>query len=271
MFDYPPQAQFQRTLPKSKIYEFAKPRRAIRDRFVSQVAEIIWQYKLSPETTNLAAAHGIHEIQIFQITLKTGDLHDDVLRTIDQAIPSPIIFNLIHENRQKTKACLAHPSWAGPLARPHLPQPETRKADFSPRGASAPPSRANQQMASQTALPSRARSKRLDLPTPNAATKITTTYYETEWQPLAIPRPPLPIALHLAGLYEQIFRHLLPIPARPGESLRDHAERTNLLCAAQAECRKLEARLQREVQFNRQVEVNAAIRARKSEIAALAS
>ena len=89
MFDYPPQAQFQRTLPKSKIYEFAKPRRAIRDRFVSQVAEIIWQYKLSPETTNLAAAHGIHEIQIFQITLKTGDLHDDVLRTIDQAIPSP--------------------------------------------------------------------------------------------------------------------------------------------------------------------------------------
>ena len=246
MFDYPPQAQFGRTLPKSKIYEFAKPRRAIRDRFVSQIAEVIWQYKLSPETTNLAAGHGIHEIQIFQITLKTGDLHEDVLRTIDQAIPSPIIFDLIFEGRIKTKACLG--------------------AAYVVRGWKAPEDNDN-----NASSLSRARSKRLDPPTSIAATKITATYYETEWQPLAIPRPPLPIALHLAGLYEQIFRRLLPIPARPGESLRDHAERTNLLCAAQAECRKLEARLQREVQFNRQVEVNAAIRARKSEIAALAS
>jgi len=39
MFDYPAKAEFNRTLPKSKIYEFAKPTRAIRTRFVSKSAK----------------------------------------------------------------------------------------------------------------------------------------------------------------------------------------------------------------------------------------
>ncbi|HEY3442233.1 MAG TPA: DUF4391 domain-containing protein [Paludibaculum sp.] len=89
MFDYPKQAEFNHVIPKAKIYSFAKPTRAVRDRFVSQVAEIVWKYKLSPETVNLPARHGIQEIQIFAVALKAAELAEDVLRAMDRAIPSP--------------------------------------------------------------------------------------------------------------------------------------------------------------------------------------
>ena len=55
MFAYPQQAEVNRQVPKNKIYAHAKPGRSIRDRFVSQVAEIIWKYKLAPETVNVPA------------------------------------------------------------------------------------------------------------------------------------------------------------------------------------------------------------------------
>ncbi len=55
MFDYPRQAELNRILPKSKIYAHARPSRALRDRFKSQIGEIVWKYKLSPETVNLPA------------------------------------------------------------------------------------------------------------------------------------------------------------------------------------------------------------------------
>ena len=52
-FSYPRQAEFNRVLPKSKIYEHGKPSRAVRDCFVAQINQIVWQYKLAPETINL--------------------------------------------------------------------------------------------------------------------------------------------------------------------------------------------------------------------------
>ena len=71
MFAYPKQAEFNRPVPKNKIYGYAKPSRVIRDRFVSQVSEIVWKYKLAPETVNLPAHRQgklpVHEIQVFEI------------------------------------------------------------------------------------------------------------------------------------------------------------------------------------------------------------
>ena len=65
MFVSPPKALFNRPLPKSKIYAFAKPTRAIKDRFVTGIQDIVWKYKLAPETVNLPARHSIQEIQVF--------------------------------------------------------------------------------------------------------------------------------------------------------------------------------------------------------------
>lgn len=90
--NYPAQAAFGRTLPKSKIYEHSAAGRRIKDLFVEQVEQIVWQYKLAPETIHLPAKAGVPEIQVFSIQLKTPTLHQDILRCIDGAIQFPIIF-----------------------------------------------------------------------------------------------------------------------------------------------------------------------------------
>ncbi len=65
MFAYPEQAEFNRPVPKTKIYAHARPTKRLKERFVAQVGEILWKYKLAPETVNLPPRKGINEIQIF--------------------------------------------------------------------------------------------------------------------------------------------------------------------------------------------------------------
>jgi hypothetical protein len=94
-------------------------------------------------------------------------------------------------------------------------------------------------------------------------------YFETDWQSSDIERSELPIALDLAGLYEQMLRRLLPLPPRAGEALKAQVERLGQIRIKQKECRKMEARLNKEKQFNRKVELNAQLRQLKHELANL--
>lgn len=103
MFIYPKQAEFNRVVPKGKIYEHAKASKRLKQLFVDQVEEIIWKYKLSPETTNLPASGSINEIQVFEIRLRTREFEPDLLQAIDKAIPFPLAFQLMDES----KACFA--------------------------------------------------------------------------------------------------------------------------------------------------------------------
>lgn len=215
MFAYPKKAEFNRPIPKSKIYEWAKPGRAIRNRFAGQIAEIVWKYKLAPETVNLPARQGVEEVQVFEIALKTGEIAEDVLRTIDKAIPSPIIYELTFDRRFKCVAAYKRPSEA------------------------------------------------------EAGKTVLDSYFETGWESLAAARPPLPVALDMAGLYEQMLRRLLPVPPLPGEPLKLYAERANQIRMKEKECRRIEARIRQEVQFNRKVELNAQLRLRMTELAQL--
>lgn len=112
MFAYPKQSELNRSVPKTKIYAYAKPSRAIRDRFVSQVSEIVWRYKLSPETVNLPAKAAVQEIQIFHLALKSSEISEDILRTLDKAIPSLLFFELTFEHRVKFAAAYKRPSEA---------------------------------------------------------------------------------------------------------------------------------------------------------------
>ena len=94
-------------------------------------------------------------------------------------------------------------------------------------------------------------------------------YHAAAWQKDDLHRPGLPVALDLQGLYEQLLRHHLPVPARPGESLRDQLDRLSLLSAKQLAAGKLESRLAQEIQFNRKVEINAQLRTIRTELEAL--
>lgn len=215
LFLYPKQTAFERILPKSKIYEHAKPSSTVREQFVAQVDKIIWQYKLAPETVNLPARPDVPEIQIFTIVQKTSELSEDILRCIDQAIPFPIFYQLTFEGRIKIKAAYKRPSDA------------------------------------------------------DAGKWVLDGYFETEWQAVDTERTELPVSLDLAGLYEQLLRRLLPLPPRTCETLKAQIERLGQIRSKQNEYRKMEARLQKEQQFNRKVELNAQLRQLKLEFVKL--
>jgi hypothetical protein len=112
LYSYPKSAEFGRVVPKTKIYEHGSPSVAVRQLFVRQVEQIVWQYKLAPETVNLKASKAVPEIQIFSITLKGDELKPEVLRCIDLAIPFPIIFELRFDGKVKPIAAFKRPSEA---------------------------------------------------------------------------------------------------------------------------------------------------------------
>jgi hypothetical protein len=99
MFRYPQKAAFGKKLPKNKIYAFAKPTPRIKEKFVSQISEILWKFKLAPGTINLPATTELPEIEIFEISLKTKDLDEGLLEAIDKAIKFPIFYELTFESQ----------------------------------------------------------------------------------------------------------------------------------------------------------------------------
>lgn len=107
---YPKQAAFGRNLPKNKIYEHSGANTRLKDLFVEQVEQIVWQYKLAPETINLPARPNVPELQIFAIQLKTSELNLDVLRCIDGAVQFPIIFELSFDGRTQVVAAFKRPN-----------------------------------------------------------------------------------------------------------------------------------------------------------------
>lgn len=107
---YPKQAVFGRNLPKNKIYEHSGANTRLKELFVKQVEQIVWQYKLAPETINLPAKVGVPELQIFAIQLKTADLNLDVLRCIDGAVQFPIIFEPSFDGQTQVVAAYKRPN-----------------------------------------------------------------------------------------------------------------------------------------------------------------
>lgn len=89
---------------------------------------------------------------------------------------------------------------------------------------------------------------------------INDDYFETDWLPAESERQKLPVVLDLSGLYEQLLRELIPLQARQNESLESHIERMGQVITREKEFKKLEARMNKEKQYNRKVEMNAELR-----------
>jgi len=215
LLNYPKQSAFGRVLPKNKIYEHSGANARLKELFVDQVEQIIWQYKLAPETINLPAKPGVSEVQVFRIVLKTAELSVEVLRCIDGAVQSPIVFELEHE--AKIKVIAAHKR---PL-----------EADVTKW--------------------------------------VCSEYFSTAWVPANSPRVAMPVVLDLSGLYEALLQRLIPLQVRPEESFASLLERFEGVKAKQREVEKVRARLAKEKQFNRKVEINAALRQLNHELAIL--
>jgi len=211
-FDYPKAAAFGRVLPKSKIYENSNPSAKLRQCFVDQVGQIIWQYKLAPETINLDATESVAELQIFKINQRVEELDEEVLRTIDKAIPYPIFFELAYKGKRKAIAAYKRPSEADP------------------------------------------------------SKWVTSEYFGSEWEAEDSPRQPLPSALNLGGLYEQLLSSLVPEGAETDEPIATRVERIQTIRLKQREVERIKSRLVREKQFNKRVTINAELRTRINEL-----
>ncbi|MBW6512034.1 MAG: DUF4391 domain-containing protein [Desulfuromonadaceae bacterium] len=235
VYQYPESAKFGRVVPKSKIYEHGSPSNAVRQLFVRQVEQIVWQHKLAPETVNLKASKAVPEIQIFSITLKGDELKPEVLRCIDLAIPFPIIFELRFDGKVKPVAAFKRPSeadaskwvisnyfeggWFRELITEDTESTERKKQNSSVYSVCS-----------------------------------------------VVKREPLPLVMDLGKLYESLLDGLMPYPARPAEGLQARVERMERICLKQRELERCEARLRKEKQFNHKVAINAELRDLKQEL-----
>lgn len=202
MFAYPAKTQFNRVLPKIKIYANAKPSKRVKDMFISQVDEIVWKYKLAEGTINLAPRDGFTEIQVFELSLKEPELGMEVLNVIDKAIPYPIFFRLCFGERIKRVAAYKRPAADG------------------------------------------------------SSNWVTEAYFETGWAKVSDPALPLPVALDIKALYEQMLFAFIDLPPRSGESLQALVERVGMIRKHTRELQTLESKMNKEKQFNRKVELN---------------
>lgn len=215
MFAYPQQAAFNRKLPKDMIYKNAKPSNAVKKRFVSEVSEIVWQYKLSKDTINLPPRDGLKEIQVFKIILKVQELSREVLKVIDKAIPYPIFYRLIFEDRINRVTSYKRVSGK------------------------------------------------------NADNCVVGDYFETGWVDASVPEIPLPVALNLKSLYEQMIDLYIGLPIRANESLDELVERSQKIRKKQRALQTLKSRITKEKQFKNKVDINTQIRNINIELATL--
>lgn len=104
LYHYPSTAKVDKTIPKNKFYQRGSANHRIERLFVEQVDSIRWAYKLSPQTINLIESDTVKEIQIFSIVSRVERLDTEVLQFIDKVIPSPIIFEIVFEDKIKVTA-----------------------------------------------------------------------------------------------------------------------------------------------------------------------
>ena len=96
-------------------------------------------------------------------------------------------------------------------------------------------------------------------------------YLRGAWTVEPSDRMPLPPAIDLPGLYEQLLFTLLPIAARRGEDLTAALERAGHVRKLRHEIELLDKRMRREPQFNRKVALRTELRAHQAELDALLS
>ena len=92
-------------------------------------------------------------------------------------------------------------------------------------------------------------------------------YYASGWfQPESLNSQPLPVVLNMGELYKHLIQSLTPLPPRKEEPLPEQLERLGVIRVKEKELAKLETRLRREKQFNRQVDINRQINQLKAAI-----
>ena len=99
LLSYPQSTIVDKVVPKTMFYKFMEVNQRMKVRFVNDVAQICWLYKLSANTINVTASEELIEIDVFVVTLKAQDCPTDVFTFIDTNMPHHIVFILKYEEQ----------------------------------------------------------------------------------------------------------------------------------------------------------------------------
>lgn len=106
MITFPEHAKVGRIVAKERFYSGIDT--ATKNLFQKEIARIVWEYKLAPNTINLPAKKWPEEIEVFRVSIKNSEVPEKVLKVIDSAIPYPILFLI--EKGTIEKAIICHKS-----------------------------------------------------------------------------------------------------------------------------------------------------------------
>lgn len=95
---YPQSTIVSRVVPKTMFYKFMEVNPRMKSRFVNDVVNITWLYKLSAGTLNVTNSEEMKEIEVFVVALKQPDCSTDLFTFIDIHMPHHIVFVLVHDD-----------------------------------------------------------------------------------------------------------------------------------------------------------------------------
>lgn len=98
LLKYPQSTIVNRVVSKAMFYKFMDVSPRMKTRFVNDVVNITWLYKLSAASLHVADSNDMKEIEVFAVNLKQPDCPTDLFAFIDTNMPHHIVFILIHED-----------------------------------------------------------------------------------------------------------------------------------------------------------------------------
>ena len=102
MTAFPQSAAYGKKIPFATLR-----RQGIAPRYGDFIKSLVWAYKLSPETMQLAATDSVREIEVMDLAVKDkcSGLRSlaAVISALDKIIPSPLIFRVFDEEGRALK------------------------------------------------------------------------------------------------------------------------------------------------------------------------
>ena len=98
---------------------------------------------------------------------------------------------------------------------------------------------------------------------------VIESYFESEWLDKYSTKQPMPQALDLGKLYEQILKSLMPvevISSKTSQTLDQQVDKINKINSLKKEMDKLDSKYKKEKQRNRQFEINKQIKLKQKEL-----
>lgn len=99
MLGLPKATEFNRRIPKAKLYENINITTSLKRLFVDQIKNIYWRNKIASTTTNLIDGKYVTEIEVFEINLNSLQVDIDLLKSIDSVIPYHILYILKYNGK----------------------------------------------------------------------------------------------------------------------------------------------------------------------------